>query len=48
MVDFELLESPKSISRKFWVVEKLLNFHTVPYSENCRLACLGLYQNIEN
>ena len=27
MADFELLESPKLLSRKIWVIEKLWNFH---------------------
>ena len=29
MADFALLESPKLISRKIWVIEKSWNFHTV-------------------
>ena len=29
MADFVLVESPKLISRKIWVLEKLWNFHTV-------------------
>ena len=41
MADFALLETPKLISRKIWVIEKAWNFHTVPYLlswwnfENC-------------
>ena len=40
MADFALLESPKLISRKVWVIEKSWNFHTVyfqfvgPHFEN--------------
>ena len=29
MADFETLDLPVLISRKIWVIEKLLNFHTV-------------------
>ena len=35
MVDFVLFESQKSISRKFWLIEKLWIFYTVSHSENC-------------
>ena len=32
MADFALLESPKLVSRKIWVIEKSCNFHTVFHS----------------
>ena len=38
MADFALLESPKLISRKIWVIEKLWNFHTVPILANFNLG----------
>ena len=38
MVDFALLESPKSISHTFWAIEKLWNFHTVSHSEKLHIS----------
>ena len=43
MVGFALLKFSKSISQKFWEIEKSWNVHTVSHRGNCTLACPGLY-----